>query len=82
MGWVKYKCNHSVRERETGERFDPDVRHTCTHKVKTETAAMRPQTRECWQPPTAGRGEEKILPHSLQREDSHTNFDFSGVIFI
>lgn len=48
---------------------------------------MWPQTKECQQPPEAGRGKEQILPCSLQREHRPaetfiwpSDADFSSVV--
>lgn len=36
--------------------------------TETETGVMRPQVKECQQPPKPEKGKEQILPWSLTRE--------------
>lgn len=47
-----------------------------THRIaegnvvtEAEMGEMRPQAKESWQPPEAGRGKEQILPQGFCRED-------------
>ena len=41
--------------------------------IEAKVREMWPQTKECWQPPEAGRGGNQILPKILQREPCPAN---------
>ena len=39
---------------------------------------MRPQAKECWQPPAAGKGKEQISPRAAEILASETDFTLTS----